>query len=924
MELRFLGRDHFPLSSASSIILEELATGSDDGPFDLRHLTIALSGSRAGRLLLRALVDTASRTGRGLLPPVIVTPGRLPDLLLDLEGTIASPMATIAAMVESLRSCREDVVEELLPPGAQAGVAALLPTARLLTSTRLALASAGIGFEKAALIASSFDMAAARRLHCAEAVDRKYREILTRSDLVDRDDAIASALARGVSHEGPIVLLSMTEIPLRLQNILESCADVRALVHAREKDRNRYDRFGQPIPEIWEEVATLPLEGRLLTSGTPAGLARAIIEAIVSHPQARSIEETAIGVADSDLAPWLLETFRRCHLLLHDPAGSSFQESAPGGLLEALSGTSGASNPETLATLVRHPDIHRRLTREAREEDPSDSPQDPIVAIDRWRSTRHPRSETDIKAPAVVEKLTAALSPLEETPGSLGGWSEPLGRTFCNLVGDALIPEQNWGALIGALEEMSLLPDSLAPTASAADAIATLSDALAQKQLPHEHSGPAMEMLGWLELELDDSPLVVVTGIAEGKIAATESSDALLSEGLKKELGLAGSGQRSARDAHILDTILDSPRNAILGLSSTDGDGTPLLPSRLLLKGDEAAEILRDFLGASSPRRETPLLDAATPATPADLGFPTPGTDLEGLKKISVTAFGDWLTCPVLFWLRRVWKIEPLHDRDLELDGLAFGNLLHDTLDEFGKDPLQRDLIEEAEISAALEAQLEKVVSRDLASRRQAAVSVQIEQARARLRRFASEQSELRRQGWRIIASEIKLDPDRCQLETEAGALSISGRIDRIDFHEESGEIRILDYKTGDTPRSPNQVHLKGKRGNRQWASLQLPLYSHFASLIRGEGIPEPFPEEVQTGYLLLPRDGNAGALSLSSWNTHEEEEAIDLARQEGARILRGEVGPAQVISGSFQRAFAGVTIDPESLIVSADEEEAQ
>ena len=62
---------------------------------------------------------------------------------------------------------------------------------------------------------------------------------------------------------------------------------------------------------------------------------------------------------------------------------------------------------------------------------------------------------------------------------------------------------------------------------------------------------------------------------------------------------------------------------------------------------------------------------------------------------------------------------------------------------------------------------------------------------------------------------------------------TITGRIDRVDRHAD-GRYRVIDYKTADTPVSPETSHRRGKQ--KQWIDLQLPLYHQ---LLRGEGITQ-------------------------------------------------------------------------------------
>ena len=99
-----------------------------------------------------------------------------------------------------------------------------------------------------------------------------------------------------------------------------------------------------------------------------------------------------------------------------------------------------------------------------------------------------------------------------------------------------------------------------------------------------------------------------------------------------------------------------------------------------------------------------------------------------------------------------------------------------------------------------------------------AIVSLQGESAKRRLDCFASCQAEWREKGWRIIASEGKLE---YSLLREGGVTRITGRSDRIDYNDITGRWCVIDYKTWDSDdrAAAYDAH------NNTWNSLQLPLY---------------------------------------------------------------------------------------------------
>ena len=96
------------------------------------------------------------------------------------------------------------------------------------------------------------------------------------------------------------------------------------------------------------------------------------------------------------------------------------------------------------------------------------------------------------------------------------------------------------------------------------------------------------------------------------------------------------------------------------------------------------------------------------------------------------------------------------------------------------------------------------------------AVRLQLEQVRQRLAAFALRQTRLVRDGWRIIYAEDDAnDKLSCLFSVDDKPVRLVGRIDRIDFHEGSRTLCILDYKTADRAMTPEKSHQNGRVGKR-------------------------------------------------------------------------------------------------------------
>ena len=102
----------------------------------------------------------------------------------------------------------------------------------------------------------------------------------------------------------------------------------------------------------------------------------------------------------------------------------------------------------------------------------------------------------------------------------------------------------------------------------------------------------------------------------------------------------------------------------------------------------------------------------------------------------------------------------------------------------------------------------------------------------------------------------------------------LHGRIDRIDRNEKTGEIVVLDYKTG-YPHPPENTHRKSQA---QWVDFQLPLYHY---ILRQSGYAKP-EEVIRQGYVTIPQNIEQVGEQLADWSNEEVQAGID----EAARIV--------------------------------------
>ncbi len=221
------------------------------------------------------------------------------------------------------------------------------------------------------------------------------------------------------------------------------------------------------------------------------------------------------------------------------------------------------------------------------------------------------------------------------------------------------------------------IPASLDERCSGSEAIRTLLLELREEALPPPPGRDAVELVDWLELPLDDAPMVVLTGFNEGLLPESVNGHPFLPDALCTRLGLSDNRSRMARDAYRLTTVLHSKESVCLIAGRRTAQGDPLRPSRLMFRIPEEqmpARVL-GFLnrhgGGLGGTRLTSLGLEPGSATQFTVP-PEPVIELEREKVptvLSVTAFSALLADPYRFALERVYRLEGAESGDTQNRG---------------------------------------------------------------------------------------------------------------------------------------------------------------------------------------------------------------------------------------------------------------
>ena len=924
------------------------------GVADFSNVIVVLPGRRAGRRLLEILVER----GEQLTPPVITTLGRLPELLYESKKPFASQIVQEFAWVRALRRIDRELVQQVIARlPSDSDVDQWISLARLLAAQHRELAGDGFDFNDVVNAGPKVDgFAEGERWQILSAIQAEYLKTLDELDLWDRQTARLFAVQHDEYRtDQDIVLVATADMNRVTRQMLDQVADrVTALVHAPQSLSKRFDEHGCIVPDAWQNVTLdLKTEQVRVVDG-PADQADEVARSLAAYGGRYRADEISIGFTDELLVPQIQRQLTEFDVSSRWVIGKSLSQTAPFRLLNCVADYIESQSFADFRALVRHPDLFRWIEARRHEIDDDGELSDGISWIsqfdDYYNEHLQPRltewlgqNERHLAIKTVAESVDALLDPFLGDLQNIADWTESVIGFLLNVYSNCEWDREDTHDRVvvhactqiqDALLQNTAIPAELAPEVTAYEAIRMTLDQLDGETIPPLPDEEAIELLGWLELPLDDAPVLIVTTFNEGHVPKSLNSDMFLPNRLRLHLGVDDNDRRFARDAYALSVLLASRKNLQLIVARRDGNDDALKPSRLLFatKPNEIADRVLAFF--SSERESKPVLATAVPPasgplkkgsdplegvknkaktgrpervrplfqrTASSSGFkiPRPEPLQQPLERISVTAFRTYLTCPYRFYLQYVLKLRDQDDSAKELDALQFGSLIHDVLKWFGLSEV-RHSTNSNEIRQYLKSSLNRSVRETYGSTRLAPLNVQIMQIQSRLDAFAEWQADWSKQGWNIEHTEISLSDKAAILKIdETRAIGVSGRIDRIDRFRDEDRWTIFDYKSGDSAKTPEQAHQAGG----EWVDLQLPLYRRMAEQFGVTG-------NVDLGYIVLPKDTTKVGHLLAAWTDGELAEAEARAVLVARSILNEEFWPPGDVPQNYFSEFAAICQD--------------
>jgi ATP-dependent helicase/nuclease subunit B len=513
----------------------------------------------------------------------------------------------------------------------------------------------------------------------------------------------------------------------------------------------------------------------------------------------------ALATPDRELARRVAAELRRWDIDIDDTAGLPLSRTPPGTFLRlVLDMAASELAPVPLLAALKHPlaagglapeefrDLARRLEGRIRGPRPAPGFAGLRAALgdkDRELHRFVDRLETCLGelpallaagATSIVElasvhiAATERLAASHEESGVARLWRETAGAvaaTFCHDLLDAARdfpppPGRHYPALFESLSSASVVR-------------------------PAYGRHPRLAIWGLVEARLQQADLVVLGGLNEGTWPGPVPIDPWMSRQMRQEFGIPLPERAIGIAAHDFAQALGAPEVAMTRAARREG--APTVPSRWLLRLDA---VLR-AVGLEGKLGPDPEIIAATahsdqPASSCRLAAIAPRPPLVARpRKLAVTDIETWRRDPYAIYAKHILKLRALDELDADLNRADLGIAIHKALAEFVH-RYPRDLPIHAELELL---DIGRWAFGALMSR--PGVWAFWWPRFERIAAWFVAEERRRHSGVVERLSEVK---GELVVTAPGGPFTITAIADRID-RLASGELALIDYKTGAVPR---------------------------------------------------------------------------------------------------------------------------
>jgi ATP-dependent helicase/nuclease subunit B len=707
-------------------------------------------------------------------------------------------------------------------------------------------------------------------------LENEYTKILNSNGLIDSNqNKIISANSPSIPQEiNRIIIIGIIDplpIVTNAWEILSKQISTEIWIHAPESENNSFDKWGRPIEKSWSnrEIEIPSFENSVHVT-SPENMQHNITTILSDLTDDKSnnidLNKTSIFTANNSLIPYIKNFFSKYDITTTDPAGTEFTISKLYILLDNFYDFLLSKNYQSFAKLLRTPDIlnyfryyndHFDIARLLTSLDQLQNKYLPETLND-INSMINSESKNSSKYGIKVELLKIVynqfLDFIEKVKTKslhdfLHFFIEEIysGRKLKNNnINDNHFIETltTFNKILNEFNDSQIKTDHLSLSKQFNVFLNILKR---EKSYPDSKIEGVLEIHGWLETQWSNSENIILTGMNEKYLPGGIQSDLFLPDSIKQKLGIRSMDSRFSRDSYILTALLKShaPGKIHFIVNNIDTSGDPLKPSRLLFltNGKNLIPRLNKlFIHTDEDSNNNSISDYSP-------SFKLKPTDKKIEPVLYATDFSNYLSSPFIFYLKKALKMEKIDDRKNDIDPRYFGNTCHAILQKFS----EKENLGEIQSLDKLQDILKEYTDKEILIRYGRNLSLpsilSTSSIKQRIIKSAEQILEDYKIGWRTIEVEksFPLTIDNAFItkwSTKPIELPepyiIRGKIDRIDKNIKTGEVRIVDYKTSEKGKQPNNVHYKRPRDITKspeysrftldeksycWLDLQLPIY---------------------------------------------------------------------------------------------------
>ncbi len=843
----------------------------------LKDCMVVVPTTHSGRQLRQTLPTLA---GHAVLAPSVVTP----EVLFSPQDTTkaASKIEWWSAWSETLRTLSEEELSAIFPKlnEIERDFTWGLKAAMRFCKLKEEVGSVDYSFSEVA----EHSEEASRWLQLA-AIDSLVNDLLSQRNLCCPVETKRKASNHWKAPKGVkrIILACVPNLPqLARQSLNQSMLPIDLLIHADETLSKHFDQWGIPVADYWTSChLPLPSEStedtiQIFNSGHAAS------EALISDCADIPSDHIALSVTDPSFTTLVSDNFTQAGWKPFLPEGRGVAKSGLWAFLRQLRfALVNPHNFHAIPSILKSPEVRTLL--------PSlQLPTQAAKEIDELTKNHLPQSLNH----AIGCASETIKEPLEQLQSFLLSARSMKASAFIEKLFDHLerstdFPSELIDPFLGAIESLQQL-ELQQQEIDAHHALDLVMAACEGVRVQSDHSGTALDQLGWFELAYANEPHLRILGFHENFVPERPHDDGFLPESLRDKIGLYSRSQLEARDSFLFHSLVSARKDTgsvRFFLCQSTPSGEERQASRLLMRCPDdqlPARVQHCFDEKIENKEILPAYDSGDWQLKLDS---PPAWPIDKELIVSPSKLRSFLHCPFRFYLSKVEGFNRESIDGQELDAAQFGNLVHDTLEAYGRDPDARDLTDPKLIAQHFETLLNSIFVQKYGEATNLPLSIQHESALRRLKEFADEQAQLRQDGWQIKYVELAIGQADNEISWSIFDTPVSMRIDRIDVHETTRQWRVIDYKTSKKVKLPADEHLKNlrtidekehcygepvrpagerKKSPRRWENLQLPLYAAFAKEHFG------LTELPEVGYVSFPAAAIATGLQL--WDDYDEE----------------------------------------------------